>query len=95
MTEPVLPGAAVLVPEEVEERVVQEREEWVAPEQARVQKENVCVQNAEPPLLMRSERPVILRNVPNAAQQWSGDNTRFVGENSFGTQIDPLPYDLR
>jgi hypothetical protein len=70
VTERVHPGAAVVRPEEVQERVVQEGEEWVAQEQAQALEENACVQNAERPLLMKSEHPVTLRNAPNAVRRW-------------------------
>ena len=68
--EQVLPGVAVLVGAEVLEWVDLVREGWAAPEPVQVRQENVCVQNAERLLLMKSEHPVTLRNAPNAVHRW-------------------------
>jgi len=51
-------------------RVLVEVPEWVAQEPVQVRGENVCVQNAERLLLMKSEHPAPLRNAPNAVHRW-------------------------
>jgi hypothetical protein len=45
---------------EVPERVGQDGEEWMAPEQEQVLAENACVQNAKRLLLMKQERRATL-----------------------------------
>jgi hypothetical protein len=53
-------GEAVPGQVEAPERVGQDEEEWVAPEQEQVLAENVCVQNAKRLLLMNQERRATL-----------------------------------
>ena len=60
MTEQAHPGEAVLEQAEAQEWVDFVGEEWVVPEPVQVRQENVCVQNAERLLLMKSEHPVTL-----------------------------------
>ena len=55
---------------EVQEWVDLVGEEWAAPEPVQVRQENVCVQNAERLLLMKSERPVTRKIARNAGQKW-------------------------
>jgi hypothetical protein len=64
------PGGVVQVLVEVEEWVDLGEGEWVAQEPAQVRGESVCVQNAERPLLMKSEHPATLRNALNAVHRW-------------------------
>jgi len=56
--------------EEVLDRVDQEGEEWVAPEQVQAQQGSVFVPNAELSHLMRLEFLALLSNVPNVGQRW-------------------------
>ena len=65
-----LPGEVVQEQAEVQEWVDLAGEEWAAPGRVQVRAENACVQNAERLLLMKSEHPVTLWNVPNAEQRW-------------------------
>jgi hypothetical protein len=70
VTELARPEALVQEQAEVQEWVDPEGEGWMVPEQVQALEENVCVQNAERLLLMKSEHPVTLRNVPNAVHRW-------------------------
>jgi hypothetical protein len=70
VTEQAQPGGVVRVPVEVPEWVELAEGEWVAPGLVQVRGENVCVQNAERLLLMKSEHPATLRNAPNAVHRW-------------------------
>ena len=60
MTEQAPRGEVARGQAEVQEWVYLVGEEWVVQEQVQVRLENVCVQNVEQPLLMRSEHPVTL-----------------------------------
>lgn len=69
MTEKAPLGVAALVLEEVQEWVDLVGEEWVALVQVQDLGENVCVQNVERLLLMKSEPPVPIRIAPSAGQR--------------------------
>jgi len=70
VTEQAQPGGVVRVPVGVPEWVELAKGEWVAQEPVQVRGENVCVQNAERQLLMKSEHPATLRNALNAVHRW-------------------------
>jgi hypothetical protein len=63
-------GVAALEAAEVQEWVDLVREEWAAPEPVQVRLENVCVQNAERLLLMKSECPATIGSAPNVEKRW-------------------------
>jgi len=70
VTEQARRGEVVQEQVEVPEWVELAKGEWVAQEPVQVRGENVCVQNAERQLLMKSEHPATLRNAPNAVHRW-------------------------
>jgi hypothetical protein len=70
VTELAQSGGVVLEQGEALEWVDLAGGEWVAPGQAQVRQENVCVQDAERRLPTESEFPVTLRIALSAGQEW-------------------------
>lgn len=70
MTERVRPGEAVLAQGEVQEWETPGEEEWAAPEQGQVRRENVLVLSVGQLSLTKRAFPVIAGNVPSVGKRW-------------------------